>query len=189
MQDQFVSFKLLEDYLDIPYAVPADLVWIARCRDPAYREKVAQILKTTVNQLDNVYHANITFILHEMMIDPDHIGRKLEAAAARDGHPGNDIQALIDRCEWAALASTLVKDRLLLDKVFEMDDPSEFIQRISARMDRLQKKYFDNLTSPGSFVISSRAGALSAKAAKKNVVTSPVVGDSRPYTDVADDEG
>ncbi|KAF7507657.1 hypothetical protein GJ744_010210 [Endocarpon pusillum] len=53
---------------------------------------------------ENFYHGSVTSTLHEMLFDPDHVAGKLCAEAVRNGYSASDIQPLIDRCEWAALA-------------------------------------------------------------------------------------
>lgn len=185
MQRQFVTSKLLEDYLDIPYVVSPHLVWLARSQwEPTNREQAAQFLGITLDETDNFYYGNVTSPLHEMLLDPEHVARKLQAAGARNGQPASDIQPLIDRCEWAALASALVKDRILVDKLIGKSDLYDTRKRLHRSIDRMQEKYFDTLISPERFVISPRAGALSAKAAKQ-AATSLSMGAPPPYSDLA----
>lgn len=115
-QRDFLERKLFEDYLDImPYCVGADLLWVARSQgNTTERKRAAYILGGKVDEMDDFYYERIISVVHEMMLDPDHVGRKLQAAAARDGQPGSDIQPLIDSCQWETLAEFLVKDRILV---------------------------------------------------------------------------
>ena len=189
LQRQFLERKLLEDYLEnMPYIVSPELVWLARSQgNPADRERAAETLKIEFDGMDNFYHERVTSVLHEMMLDQDHVRCKLQTAAARDGQPGSDIQPLIDSCQWTALASALVKDRILVERLFVLPDEERTAKKIIHGIDRVQKKYFDNLTSPSRFVISARAGALSVKAAKE-ATRSPSLGAPPPYSDLADDD-
>ncbi|ERF73952.1 hypothetical protein EPUS_05375 [Endocarpon pusillum Z07020] len=188
MQRQFVTSKLLEDYLDIPYVVSPHLVWLARSQgDPTDREQAAQFLGIKLDDTEKFYHGNVTSTLHEMLLDPDHVAVKLRAAAARNGQPASDIQPLIDRCEWASLASALVKDRILVDKLIAKSDLYDTRKRLHRSIDRVQEKYFDTLISPERFVISSRAGALSAKVAKQASIP-PSMEAPPPYSDLAETE-
>lgn len=114
----------------------------------------------------------------------------LRAAAVRNGQPASDIQPLIDRCERAALASVLVKDRILVDQLIAKLDLYDTRKRLHRSIDRVQEKYFVTLISPERFVISSWAGALSAKIAKmaKQTSTAPSGGAPPPYSGSAKTE-
>lgn len=188
VQRQFLRCKLLEDYLnDMPYVLDPELQWLARSQgDSTEREQAAKFFGIKPEGIENFYEQNLVSVLQEMLLDPDHVGRKLQAAAARNGQPGSGIQPLIDRCEWAALASTLVKDRILVDRLIPKTDFSDTRKEISDGIDRVQKKYFDTLISPDRFVISSRARSLSAKAVKW-AENSPPIGAPLRYSDSVDD--
>lgn len=111
----------------------------------------------------------------------------LRAAAVRNGQPASDIQPLIDRCERAALASVLVKGRILVDQLIAKLDLYDTRKRLHRSIDRVQEKYFVTLISPERFIISSWAGALSAKMAKQTS-TAPSGGAPPPYSGLAKTE-
>ena len=142
LQRRILERKLLEDYHEnVPYVVSPELVWLARIQEnPADRGRV-------------------TSVLHEMMLDQDHVRRKLQAAA-------------------------LVKNRILVERLFALPDEEKTGKKIIHGIDRVQRKYFDTLTSPSRFVISARAGALSTKAAKEET-SSPFMGAPPPDSDLA----
>ena len=116
----FLERKLLEDYVDdMPYLVPPNFIVLARTQgDSADRERASQSLNIAVERMDEYYQERVVAVLHEMMIDPGHVGRKLQTAASKDGQPGSDIQPLIASCHWSDLATALVKDRVLVEKLF-----------------------------------------------------------------------
>jgi hypothetical protein len=172
----------------MPYVVGPEFVYLGKIQgSPADRERAAQMLKIRLDGVDNFYQESVTSVLHEMMLDQDHAKCKLQAVAARDGQPGSDIQPLIDNCQWGALAAALVKDRILVERLFTSADEEKTGKKIIHGIDRVQKKYFDNLTSPSRFLISARAGALSVKAAKQATSSPPMEGPP-PYSDLADDD-
>ena len=144
------------------------------------------MLRFQLDGMDSFYREHVTSVLHEMMLDQDHVGRKLQAAAARDGQSGSDVQPLIDSCQWAALATALVKDGVLVERLFALPEKEKFGKKIIQGIDRVQK-YFDTFTSPTRFLISPRAGAMSARAAKETTTSPPVEAPPR-YSDLANDD-
>ena len=86
----------------------------------------------------------------------------MAAVAARDGKPGNDVQALIDACRWAALAKMLVKDEVLAKQLSQTGGllPKTY-EKLLVKIGRFRKTYFTSLFSPSSFLISAHAGKLS----------------------------
>ena len=93
-----------------------------------------------------------------------HIESKIRAALARDGQPGSDIQPLVDRCDWASLATVLKNDRLLTTQLFSKGEETE--RSIQRGISRIQKKYFREFTDSSTFVISKYASKMSAKAVR-----------------------
>jgi hypothetical protein len=126
-------------------------------------------------------------VFHEMTLDQEHVGRKFRAAAAREGRPVSDIQPLIDACQWAELAETLVKDRVLAEQFFASPVNDKTRRKLLQQIDRVQRRYFDSVISTSRFVISPRAGGLSAKAAKRENGSS-IAGALPRYSDLIDED-
>jgi hypothetical protein len=186
----FLQEKLREDYLKKkPHIVSQEIVWLARSQgEPADRERAVEMFKMRPDKLDEHYQKRVSLVLHEMMVDSAHVEQKFRAAAARDGRPGSDIQPLIDNCQWPELAGMLVKDRVL---TVQMPGSILFDEKMKRNIlrgiDRVQKRYFDSITSPSIFVISARAGALSARPAAGKMGT-PLPGNPSHDSDPVDDE-
>lgn len=118
-------------------------------------------INTQPDQLHGIYQRRVTFILEELMLNQAHVESKMQAAVARGGKPGSDVQPLIDRYEWAKLAAVLVIDQMLTIQLFgKSDDTGE---KVLNSISRIQKKYFRELINPSRFVISKYASTLSIK--------------------------
>lgn len=133
----FLGSKLMEDYLNKPYKAEGGI--FARC-------------EWAVNQAEDCsekYKTHITFPLEEYMLNKDHVENKLRTVAARQGHPGNDIQPLIERCDWDRLAAALTRDRELAS-ILPQDPfyPAERHKRTMQSIDQIQTKYFTSITGP-----------------------------------------
>jgi len=147
--DHFLRSKLLEDYANVPYIVSGPALTFAKLiakqhhRDP--REGI----------VDETYQSYVVFPLEEYKLDRDTIEDKLIAVAAREGHPGSDIQPLIDTRNWAKLAAVLMGDRDIITKLTERSAcPSEISDLILAGISRVQNEHFASLTSPSTFTLA-----------------------------------
>jgi hypothetical protein len=116
----FLEQKLFEDYLNrMPFVLDRSAVAYGWSKgNSTDRERAAQTFGIKIGSLDKLYEERVTAVLYEMMIDPANVQRKFEAAAARNGESGSDIQPLIDNCRWTDLAAALYEDRILAQTLF-----------------------------------------------------------------------
>lgn len=104
----------------------------------------------------------------EIFVGRENIEKKLISAAKRDGKPGNDIEPLIASRSWQDLAATLIYDRQITEKLFEVSAPNftaSFHRMIIHAIDRLQNNYFLELTGPTSYTINPQPQRLSKSTA------------------------
>jgi len=139
MFEQFLSSKLLEDYSNQPFKVLGRMLKLAEC---------------TTKQ-DKEYQDHVVLPLEESMLDREYVENKLRAVAARKGRPGNDIQQLIDACDWPRLAEALTNDRDIILRLARRSACSkETSKRILAGIDRVQNKHFASLSSSSEFTLA-----------------------------------
>ncbi|KAJ0110252.1 hypothetical protein J7T55_000685 [Diaporthe amygdali] len=111
--------------------------------------------------------------LKEMMLNQDHVEKRLRLAAARPTYSTGEIHRLIDQCDWPNLAAAVFHDRELAVVVFGARplDPKVWEPHIGKtalqRIDELRDKYFSELLTPTTYTISRRAIALSTKQAAR----------------------
>lgn len=112
-----------------------------------------------------------TFVrpLKEMMLNQDHVERRVRAAAAGSTHPTGEIHLLIDQCDWQNLAASVVNDRELAVALFDATPiipecwSAEFGKSVMLLIDGIRDKYFTELSTPTEYTLSKRARDLSAK--------------------------
>lgn len=119
------------------------------------------------------YQMFITFPVEEMILDRDHVEKKLRAAASGERYPGGIIQHLIKECDWPTLATTLASDRKMLhglNNQMEIFAPASQISRETCNkvlqcINRVQNKYFAKLpaSAPCMFIKSVYAVKEEAK--------------------------
>ncbi|KAG6355608.1 hypothetical protein INS49_003570 [Diaporthe citri] len=106
----------------------------------------------------------------EMMLDQDHVERRLRIAAAQP-YPTGEIFRLIDECDWASLAAMLIDDRKLAVTLYSQKplDPKSYNDNISKivlrKMDEIKDKYFTDLSRASTYTTSKHAKDLSARKA------------------------
>jgi hypothetical protein len=122
-----------------------------------------------------------TFVrpLKEMMLNQDHVKKRLRIAATGSTRPAGMIYHLIDRCDWGALAYAVINDRELAVTLFgaKQLNPGFWSPQFGActvqKIDDIRDKYFDELSTPEKYTISNRARKLSAKKAASAAHPSP----------------
>lgn len=67
----------------------------------------------------------------------------------RDGEPGSDIQALINRRDWTSLAGTLRKNRDMVKKLFPKNDQTT--QKLVHSMTHIAEDHLPKLVDPPKF--------------------------------------
>lgn len=130
-----------------------------------------------VGREEEEYQKDIVRPLDELMLDVTHAENHLIAAAEAIGQqevsPGSRIRQFIDKCDWPALAETIVKDVNLLVELWELhhyDDPfspqlsldKDKANRISKGISKIKYTYFATLSKDGTaFTLSKHAMELS----------------------------
>ena len=146
----FLSSKLMEDYLNKPYKVQARILCMG-----GWVEKQGE-------DCSEKYKTHVTFPIEEYMLNKDDVENKLRTVTARQGHPGNDIQPLIERCDWDNLAAVLTRDRELASMLpLGPSYTAEMYKRVMQGIDQIQTKYFTSVTGPSRFTISTHAKEMS----------------------------
>ncbi|KAH8782663.1 hypothetical protein F5883DRAFT_536715 [Diaporthe sp. PMI_573] len=107
--------------------------------------------------------------VREMMLDQDHVEKRLRAASAGSSHPAGEIHRLIDQCEWQDLAASVVNDRRLAVTLFGAKQvnrdfwSAQFGRTVLQQIDGVRDRYFTELSTPTKYTLSKRARDLSAK--------------------------
>jgi hypothetical protein len=160
----FLHSRLLGDYTDKqPSSLHGHILMLGKCKGNLEDRKwAAKELSKPLDNLDVYYSQAVDLAVRELELDPEHVQTKIRVAAERKGEPGSDIQRLTDHCDWTRLAEALVKDRMMAGKLFRDDRKS--YDKVIRGINHIQRRYFDSLTNLSLFVISPRAGALTAKA-------------------------
>ena len=157
----FLVSKLREDYVNQPYQLEPGMRAIAD-RVAEQRNHSRPITEGRDGASSSqAYHDNFIFPLEEMVLNRDHVEKKLHAAATRQGNPGSDIEPLVKRCDWSNLAATLIYDRELANRLFEASayNPKQY-KAVIQGIDRIQKEFFVEVNSPTAFTTNSRAHEL-----------------------------
>lgn len=112
--------------------------------------------------------------LKEMMLNQDHVKKRLRIAASETtGRPAGIIHSLIDRCDWGALAYAVINDRELAVTLFgakQLNEgfwSQEFGKLAVQKIDDIRDKYFAELLTPEDYTLSKRARKLSAEKAAR----------------------
>ncbi|ROV90219.1 hypothetical protein VMCG_10250 [Cytospora schulzeri] len=175
----FLTAKLLEDYMGKSYnAVP----WVL-----GQANVVEQHSAGTANDGSKTaaYQVHIIYPVEELSLNRIHVENKLKAAAARQQHPGGDIQRLIDQCDWPNLATALINDRELAAELFQQTplNPECFNantgKKVLLRIDEVTAKYFTQLTSSSIYTLSKQAIHRSAR--RGSSTTDPTTPDILRY--------
>jgi len=109
---QFLTDKLLEDYAKKPCTVTQ---WAFNQADVIEQHYAGA---KSGSDEDTTYQSRVVFPLKELMLNQDHVEKKLLSARA-EPRSGSHIQRLIDRKDWSSLATTLANDRDLAIGLFE----------------------------------------------------------------------
>lgn len=189
---EFLRSKLLEDYVGTPCSVNKEIVRLGRSKGGMDdRERAAREFGAEVDDADDAYQQRGIYVLDELMLDRAYVESKMRAAAARDGQPGSDVQPLIDRCDWRSLAAVLQKDQLLIMQLFEEGADKE--KKVQRGLSKIRKKYFRELNSESSFVLSKYASKIEVKyQAKLGVAESTSSyphGAPHTYSDPSEEDG
>ena len=141
---EFLTFKLLEDYVDRPYAPAEDMLFV-----------IDEFVKIAGKPVD------YPFTLKEMALNTKWVEGKLATVAAKRGKPSNDVQTLIHEHDWPQLATTLVNDREMATELFkESLCTQDSYERIIKGIIYVQTSYFEELQSPTEYVLNARAPQL-----------------------------
>ncbi|KAL9127213.1 MAG: hypothetical protein Q9217_003869 [Psora testacea] len=157
----FLVSKLLEDYANQPYHLEPGMRGIADCvAEERNRSRQISEGRDSISSARGYYDGFI-FPLEEMVLNREHVEKKLHAAAERKGNPGSDIEPLIKRGDWPDLAGAILYDRELANRLFDTKAyTSEQHETVIQGIDRIQKEYFVELKSPTVFTTNSRAREL-----------------------------
>lgn len=107
--------------------------------------------------------------VREMMLDQNHVERRLRYASAGSAHPAGEIHRLIDECEWQNLAAFLYNDRRLAVTLFGARQVNkdfwsvQFGESVLRLIDGIKDKYFVELETEEKYTLSRRARDLSFK--------------------------
>ena len=175
--EHFLSDKLCEDYINEPLYIAERILDFARIKGSSDDRKLAahKLTKGREEELDNLYQKIVVFAVKELTLDLAHVERKLSAALERNGKPGSDIQALIDQCRWADLATVLVEDQKLSLKVNPGSYQTFTKFMIKHGIDQVRRTYFKELISPSAFTLSTHARALSPKSVPSDENQQPML--------------
>lgn len=116
-----------------------------------------------------VYHQMFVRPVREMMLDQDHVEKRLRAASTGSSHPAGEIYRLIDECEWQSLAAHVVNDRRLAVTLFGARQvnkdfwSAQFGKNVLRLIDGVSDKYFTELETWEKYTLSRRARDLSFK--------------------------
>ena len=167
----FLKGKLLDDYVGQSHVINENVVCLGQCNGELNdRKRAAREFDTELEHLDGIYQQRVVTVLDELMLDRAHVESKMNAASARDGQPGSDIQPLINRCDWASLAAALVKDQRLMVDLFPKGDDRR--RKIQHGISQIQKKYFRR--SNGPHMLSAKCATYDNKDPASNFcVTAP----------------
>ena len=156
MFQRFLCSKLLEDYANEPYIVSGRILTLAESTVKQDQRHLAGATEDDNTISDEQYRDHVVFPLEESNLDRDYVEQKLRAVAARQGRPGNDIQPLIDACDWTKLAAALTSDRDIVTKLTQRSATfAEASEKILAGINRVQNKYFTSLSGPSTFTLAS----------------------------------
>ena len=156
MFQRFLRSKLLEDYANEPYEVSGRMLSLAESTAKQDKHRLAGPTKEHSTIPDEQYRDHVIFPLEESKLDRDYVENKLRAVAARQGRPGNDIQPLIDACDWTKLAAVLISDRDIVTKLTQRSETfAEVSKKILDGINRVQNKYFTSLSGPSTFTLAS----------------------------------
>jgi len=152
--EQFLRFKLLEDYANESYEASDRILSLA---ESTAKQHLAGPINEDSTTSDELYEDHVVFPLEESKLDRDCVEKKLLAVAERKGRPGNDIQPLIDARNWGRLAVVLLSDREITIKLTQRSPTfAEVSQRILKGISRFERAYFKTLSSPSEFVLAPR---------------------------------
>ena len=158
--------KLAEDYCDLPYTVPAHNV---ECIDSnlKYEKSSGDGSKSD----DTTHHSGMVRLqLRELDLDTSYLlEQRFTKIAVRRGKPGNDIKPLIEKKNWAQLATALINDRAIA-KMFLDEYPQSkgLVKIILKRIFQFETTYFVKLQTPSDYVV--RAKPLDSKTQIKNAI-------------------
>jgi hypothetical protein len=114
-----------------------------------------------------MYQQTVAIPIKELMLDQDHVERRIRIAAAEPYATG-EIYRLIDKCDWSTLAMMLVNDRELAVTLYGQKplDPNSYNENVAKnvlrKMDEIKDRYFAELLSPSTYAISKYAQERSA---------------------------
>ncbi|KAI3392078.1 hypothetical protein diail_6184 [Diaporthe ilicicola] len=117
-----------------------------------------------------LYRQTVATPIKELMLDQDHVERRIRIAAAKP-YPTGEIYRLIDECNWSALAMMLIRDRELAVTLYSQKplDPNSYNDNIAKtvfrKMDEIRDRYFTELPSPSTYTTSKYAQERSARKA------------------------
>lgn len=108
------------------------------------------VWRSNKNSDIKMYQQAITTPIRELMLDQDHVERRLRIATA-EPYPTGEIYRLIDECDWSTLAMMLIRDRELAVTLYSHKslDPDSYNDNISnavfRKMDKIRDRYFTAL--------------------------------------------
>ncbi|KAG8165394.1 hypothetical protein KVR01_005669 [Diaporthe batatas] len=141
------------------------------------------------------YHDGIVFPLNELALNVAHAEERLfsaEAEQLRMRSGAGYVTELIRRTDWKKLAETLLNDRELAGDLFS-EEPmlndcfdNKTSKKVLDGINKVERKYFVELSSPSKYTISKHAMDLSARYSPNspNCASLPLSGTEKP-TDVS----
>lgn len=128
----------------------------------------------SVDEDFRLYQQTVVRPIKEMMLNREHVERRLRAAARGSTHPAGEVHRMIDECDWPNLALALVNDRELAATLFgarQLNDgfwSPQFGKLVLHKIDSMRDKYFSELSTPTKYTLSRRARDLSLKKAARD---------------------
>lgn len=158
----FLTRSFQEDYMLLP---PRANEW---AEDAAPLITVHRLGKAKDDGKD--YHETVVLPLQEMGLDVGYVEEKalLNLDGMLQERRNGYVAHLMQTRDWQKLAETLVKDRQLASDFFEHETivseshNADTLRRVHDRMEWLELRYFERLSSPTDFKLSKLALELSA---------------------------
>lgn len=116
------------------------------------------------------YYEDVVLPLQEMGVDVSYVEDKalLNADGKLEKRRDGYVMYLVQKRDWQKLAETLIKDRQLASDFFEHEAfasescNADTLRRVHEKMDLLEHRYFESLSSPTNFKPSKHALGLTA---------------------------
>lgn len=170
--ERLLAFKIVDDYMpgstERFLACETVVSWSSRRADIIEEYNTVSVDSAGYEKAKSRYENEITNLCKEMMVDRRYIETKI-FMAAKGQHQGTDTQRFIAQCDWQGLARVLFNDRKW---VLRLSKKTDFMRRpvftevicksLLQSIDKLQKRYFTQLSDSDNFFLTQQARKLSA---------------------------